>query len=1108
MANISNEPLSVKILTQRVFKTPEFISLSADNIGLAGPSQKGPAFVPQTFTSFEESETILNSYENVFGKIDDLLEVNQTQFAVYESFNQGAEQVTFVRGLGAGLTGIPEESGIVSGSGFFVGKQVVSGSSTNNILGSNKFSSGDYEGKVNFICTAYQNNNITDIDNNDVPTICSSNDYLEQIGYNNDEDIGYLINHAIMCPSGSRLLLTEEINLAERTRLRFDAENIVNDNNDLKSFSTFERPDIFVANLLEVERNLILDYKQVTLTNTVRTYSESSFNFNVANFLHKGHLNYGAFIKNKNDAKILNTPNSRKHFVATGSNDANTPVYENFVSSYKTAKTPWILSQPLDRNGIEDNRQNIFNKCVKLFRFHSLDDGEAGNHYRIRVTPQKLGDNKIKLWSKFSVKVSFYNLQKNKFNDLFEYTNLNLDPQSKDYIGRVFGTKREYYNFHTKKVETEGLYENTNNHLRVEISDDVEFELLKSYEVIPSGFMPYPRLNTSGLSINIDDNTENNKTPKQVPLSYNCNLLRDNSGALLEDKYWGVCFDKYVRKKLDETLALNGQNYDLFYNHVVVNNVIELFKKEIKNYYFYTKYFQNTYLNKDLNSWVTDLEDNNEDITNALFHLEKIFYADSHLSEVNNGDVDENKIWKFSIYRRDGKKISDISSLGTAGNQFSYVNIDEFLRTEDENDSNHSQYLSFDFFTYGGFDGINILDNDKRKMSQTAFVRESEDETNSQIYSGPTTFIYDTLHDVITDDGDCDIQVLSFPEIGHHNFNKKVSNKAGEEQRYLTVLNTPEFVVEKDESSNITGSGILKDYNFFITEPEALTIDDPRRNTLGNENIGEELSDGIALTLSASLSKYYNNKFTVSFCNTLNSVIENSRNILDTKFVMMPSYLGIKLIAGNINRPFDSIESSDLVDSRVRIDSIFNITFQSLFNNNFSRVVKNSISTNSSINYMVGHIESEGVANIKPNSSNTAIFNRNSLNRLSHNTRIMLDIKKKIKYAILLNDMLFNQNVNQQPLNSRLNFLLNNILTQYKQRKIISDYFVSINPGTDSLSRRKRLFNILSTTVAISLFGIREDNSIQEFKLSDIIRIAQNSLTETSNQDIIEVNVR
>ena len=1103
MANIKNQVLSANLLALRVFKTPEFISLSADNIGLAGTSQKGPAFVPQTFVSFEVSDDTLNTFENVFGSLKDLTEVNQSQFSVYESFNQGAEQVTFVRGLGAGLTGIADENGIVNGSGFFVGRQVVSGSSTPNNLGSNKFSNGDYEGRVNFICTAYQNRNFESSDNDGKETICTSNDYLEQIGYDSSESIGYLINHAIMCPSGSRLLMSEKF---DDSPVVIDAERneavIGTAGGRLNNFSIDTRVNIYVANLKSRDRNYISDYNAV-LQNRIKKYSEDNFNFNSANFLHKGHLNYGAFIKNISDAKILNTEDTIKHFIISGSNANNTPVYENFESSYQTAKTPWVLSQPLNRNGIEENRTNMFSKCVKLFRFHALDDGEIGNHYRIKITPQKLGDNTLNDWSKFSIKVSFYDLQNNKFNDLFEYKNLDLNPQSKDYVGRVFGTKREYYNFKTKKVETEGLYENTNNHLRVEISDSVEFELLKSYEVMPSGFMPYPRINTSGLSINHDnDNSTDNKNPKQVPLSYNWNLLRDKDFRLTEEKYWGVCFDNYRRKVNQNGLTLNDTTYDFACSQLINSPEDNATRKEIRNYYFYTKYFQNSYLDNNLNVWTTDLEDNDEDSTHSLFHLEKILYAYSLRSD----DISEDELWQSAFYRRDGKNPKQINSLGSAGDKFAYVNIDDLLKSDDGQDSNHSIFLSFDFFTYGGFDGVNILDNDKRKLNQTAFVRESEDEANNQTSVGPTTFTYNTLHSVITDDGNCDIQVLSFPEIGHHYFNRKVSDKSGEEQRYISVLNTPEFVVEKNDQNQITGSGILKDYNIFITEPDAEVVDDSRRNRIVNTNIDEELSDGINLTLTASLSRYYNNKFTINFCNILSSAIEDLDNIIDTNFVMMPSYLAIKSIAGNISRPFDSVTPTTFTESIVKIRNVFNMTFANESNNEYSRAVKNSIDTNSSINYIVSSVNN-GTEIIKPNSANTSTFIRSSLNRLGHNTRIMLDIKKKIKYSILLDDMLFNQNVNQQPLNSRLNILLNNVLSQYVQSGIISDYFVSINPGLDGISKRKRLSNILNTTVAVSLFGVREDNNIQEFKLSDIVRIAQNSLTETNNQDIIEVNV-
>ena len=70
--------------------------------------------------------------------------------------------------------------------------------------------------------------------------------------------------------------------------------------------------------------------------------------------------------------------------IVTGSNRC-----EDFISPYKTAKTPWIVSQPLNREGLDNTTdRKLWEKCIKLFRFHAIDDGKSGNNYRVDIKPQ------------------------------------------------------------------------------------------------------------------------------------------------------------------------------------------------------------------------------------------------------------------------------------------------------------------------------------------------------------------------------------------------------------------------------------------------------------------------------------------------------------------------------------------------------------------------------------------------------------------------------------------------------------------------------------------------------------------------------------------------
>lgn len=1079
--NSQNQDISGSIGSPRDFKVFEIPSLTDNTLGLIGTSQKGPAFVPktfQTFTSNNEPNGILNNFEDTFGRLNDLEEINVSQLTAYEWFNQGGEQLTFVRTLGLGYKGVEDStSGIVSGSGFYVGKEVVSGSSNENMLASNSFSDGEYHGKVNFICSNYESNNyVTSGSNN---RFSSTNDYLEQIGINNS-DPAFLINDVVLCPSGSQLLFA--LNSIEDGSLDGISNSIEASftSGTLGVNSSVKKSYVFVRGLKNKDRNIITNYNFDTLKNEKRSYSSEFFNHKTDNFLHKGHLNYlscyssKGLIKNKAYDNIF-------HTIVTGSNASNTPVYENFESKYKTAKTPWIVSQPVNRSQIEDNRTNIHEKCLKLFRFYAYDDGEAGNAFRIGVKPQRLGNKKTKEWSIFSIIVQKYDIISNSYDDIFNITDLNLNPESKDYIGRVIGTKHFFYNTETGKIEESGYYEQKNNFIRVEISEEIEFNERESYELMPSGFMPYPIINNTGLGFS---SGESLVYPKFNPVPYISNLLRKNRITLSEDKYWGVRFDDETSLYLPNQI-ISGTNYT-----VRMQKKIDSTPDNFQDFYPYTKYFQDSFIAKSLNTWKYELEEDSVDSTNSFFHLEKIMY----LKNLIENDSSLSDYWNLSFYRRDGKKSSEITSLGSVSGSYDYLNIDEILKSDTESDSKHSDYLRFDLFTYGGFDGVNILDNDKKRLNQTAFVRETEDETDSNVYTGPTRFSYETSHNLIVDEGNCEVDILTFGEVGHNKFNKLVSNAAGENQKYLVILNASEFY----------SSRIVKNYNFYTTAPE-ISLDEPnsRQNLLFND-LRNDLSEGSDVALANISEKFFNNKFTLNVCNSVSCILQESAlsdsSIVDRKFVAMPSFVAVKSIGSLLRKPLDSVVSQN--SSIIKTSFVFNDIFDNEQNNEYSQIVRNSQSSNLNLNFIINNSSF-----IKLNSSNTAQVNRNSLNRLAHNVRIMLDIKKKLKYDIVQSEIMFNNNSASSQLGLLLRSIIDNRLNKYKVNRIIKNYFVSIENSSSSINRANMLNNLLRTKIAISLFGKDDNGSIEEFTLTDILNSTQNNLTEIASQNILTVKI-
>ena len=444
--------------------------------------------------------------------------------------------------------------------------------------------------------------------------------------------------------------------------------------------------------------------------------------------------------------------------------------------------------------------------------------------------------------------------------------------------------------------------------------------------------------------------------------------------------------------------------------------------------------------------------------------------------------------WKTAMYRRDGLDATNISSLDVAKTYFKYVNIDDLLVSESGDDSENSSYLSFDFFTFGGFDGVNILDRDKKLMNQVAFVRELEGEDSSLAKSGATYFAYKLGHDIITSDGDVEIDILTFPQIGHNIFNKDVSTRAGEQGRYLSILNVPEF----------TSSGIVND-DIIRLKPEE---SDETNNRIENTSIIDNLDEGINTTISSVFGSYFNNRFTLNVCNSIE--VESPRTRAGKiKTVLLPSYVVIRACTKELSRPLDSIV--DLNSSLIEVNKVYNTQFRDTNNNNYSQIIRNSINSNNNINFIVPQINT---STLKLNSANTSLRDRNSLSRFAHNTRILIDIKKKIKYALFSadNDILFNNISSLDNVYTKLNLLLNTVLQDYVNRGIIQNFYVEVSTGQSKKEKFDMLNNVLRSKVAISLFG-KDDNNIEEFSLANVLNLAQNSLTEATNQSIVEVSI-
>ena len=162
----------------------------------------------------------------------------------------------------------------------------------------------------------------------------------------------------------------------------------------------------------------------------------------------------------------------------------------DYTKAYSEASTPYIVSQKV--GGVATN----------LFKFHTLSHGNATNY------EFKVGIRDIKPASEvpgsefgtFTVQVRRVDTAKIPYsifgqgvqdtdarpNIVEEFTNVNLDPNSPNYIARVIGDRYTTVES-TGKLVFNGDYPNNSAHIRVEVADDVKNGAVDS-TLVPFGF--------------------------------------------------------------------------------------------------------------------------------------------------------------------------------------------------------------------------------------------------------------------------------------------------------------------------------------------------------------------------------------------------------------------------------------------------------------------------------------------------------------------------------------------------------------------------------------------------------------------------------------------
>lgn len=423
-------------------------------------------------------------------------------------------------------------------------------------------------------------------------------------------------------------------------------------------------------------------------------------------------------------------------FLTTGTlgrnvGSATVPNYESFADRFGHAASPWIVSQ---RFG--GSRKN-------LFRFHALDAGaNVSNLYKISIENIVASSDPTDLYANFDVVIRAWDDRDTEVRPLEQHRGVNLNPASDRYICRVIGDMHAYYNFDAavsaQRFVIDGSYPNASAYVRVEVSDDVDTETVDP-TALPMGFRGPAHLVSSGsaplttLSSTQLSSALALKSAIQPPVPYRLSITQgaDPKKQVAPQLYWGTQFEHQAS--------------------LTTPNASTLKNASMQGYAVYMPDFSDTVQNVVAgdNAGAADTAANgvmdSDRFCNNLFALDNIKVTTGSV-----GTADPSK-WDEAVYVRNGNITADDAAKTRA------------LSPSDFTQANR-RFLKYTLFMQGGFDGVNVFDEDEANLTDAAADADLSN-TNRGLSNGPTVKAYTKAIDIMRSVTDVDVKVLSVPGI-------------------------------------------------------------------------------------------------------------------------------------------------------------------------------------------------------------------------------------------------------------------------------------------------------------------------------------------------------
>lgn len=709
-------------MAEQTFKSPNFyereIDLTAPTttgpIGVPaaviGTTNKGPAFVPYTVANF-------NEFTQVFGNLDPK---HFGPYAVNE-FLKHRSALTYIRVLGAGANSTSAHidatlnKGTVYNAGFKLSGSHVSATDLRN------------KGSVQFLVAKHS---LTTNEAKGFPMF-TDNDTVAGQSVS-------LVRGIVMLPNTARLMIhTGTLSSSVAVDALYPDSAAMPSSGKFKLIisstlgSAFASDDGFSG----------IKVLTASFDPSDKDYFGKVLNTNPDKFVQAQHYLHADFAVDTNVADVAAgsafgvLSGSANHSANGDTSLTFNDVYGAYNTRYTTPSTTFFISQPFGATEYD------------LFKFEAIDDGEYANQlYKISISNVKASLNAANKFGTFNVQIRDWNDTDTSPVVLEQFTNCSLDPTSTNYIAKLIGDRKVFYNFDVlnpteKRLVATGKYPNGSKYVRVVMNDLVERGLTPP-EALPFGFRGPEVLNFNpvvkygtGLTPSLtrlggqlgstshSDLTGSYVPP--VPMRYkvtrgetaDVNFAGDPGPSEQANAayYWGVKFER------------TSTSSDPTSNDVLNANVVNEKNTLLASL---TKFVGIKKLDALMTGSAADSLHNNK------FTLSKVaFYNDAlnHLTSSVNTHMRE------AAYIRNGKPETTTYTIREGGrNRITFATL---LASGSASEFNRfSTYTKFTNFMYGGFDGTNFLNRDARRLNDKSVSFDSTGgaASNNDIDGFPT----------------------------------------------------------------------------------------------------------------------------------------------------------------------------------------------------------------------------------------------------------------------------------------------------------------------------------------------------------------------------------